>query len=102
MAKLTIPVSGMHCASCQSRVQSALAKTPGVSDASVNLMLNNATVAYDPAVVEPHKLVAAIKATGYDAEVPAPSVSVFDEQKREDEEHARELADLKRKTGVSL
>jgi P-type Cu+ transporter len=34
--KITIPVTGMHCASCQSRVQHALTQTPGVSDASVN------------------------------------------------------------------
>ena len=47
MAKITLPVTGMHCAACQSRVQSALAATPGVSDASVNLMMNSAAVTYD-------------------------------------------------------
>src|SRR5688500_8441807 len=67
MSKITIPVTGMHCASCQSRVQSALQKTAGVSDASVSLLLNNATVSYDEKVVEPKKLVEAIRSTGYDA-----------------------------------
>ena len=56
MAKLTIPVSGMHCAACQSRVQGALANTPGVTNANVNLMTNNATVSYDENVVAPEKL----------------------------------------------
>ena len=46
--RLTIPVSGMTCAACQARVQRALEKTPGVSDASVNLMTNSASVAFDP------------------------------------------------------
>ena len=69
MAKITIPVTGMHCAACQSRVQHALAATPGVSDASVNLLLNSASVAYDEARVAPSALVEAIKATGYGAEI---------------------------------
>ena len=50
---ISIPIAGMHCAACQSRVQGALAQTPGVSDATVNLLLNNATVTYDQAVVRP-------------------------------------------------
>ena len=41
--RITIPVTGMHCAACQSRVQSALARTNGVSDATVNLMLTRAS-----------------------------------------------------------
>ena len=48
-AKITIPVEGMTCAACQARVQKALQRQPGVLDASVNLMMNNAAVTYDPA-----------------------------------------------------
>jgi len=44
--KVVIPVSGMTCAACQGRVQRTLAKAPGVVDASVNLMMGNATIAY--------------------------------------------------------
>ena len=36
--RITIPVKGMHCAACQSRVQHALRDTPGVSDATVKLL----------------------------------------------------------------
>ena len=49
--KIVIPVSGMTCAACQSRVQRTLNKVPGVSDASVNLMMGSATVSYDPSAV---------------------------------------------------
>ena len=45
-------VTGMTCAACQARVQRTLGRTPGVADASVNLMMNSATVEYDPAVTD--------------------------------------------------
>src|SRR5919204_5946179 len=102
MAKITIPVTGMHCAACQSRVQSALANTPGVADASVNLMLNNATVTYDERAVQPDKLVETIRSTGYDAALPTKQTTPFEEQERLDREHARELNELTWKTAVSL
>ena len=44
-----IPVTGMTCAACQSRVQRTLQQQPGVSDATVNLMMGNATVDVRPA-----------------------------------------------------
>jgi Cu+-exporting ATPase len=92
----------MHCAACQSRVQGALQQTPGVSDATVNLMLNNATVTYDEHAVQPEALVQAIKSTGYDAELPAADVTAFQEQERQDAERDREVRELTRKTAVSL
>ena len=66
--KVVIPVTGMTCASCQSHIQRALNKTPGVHDATVNLMMGNATVSYDPSVVQPDALVDTIRGTGYGAE----------------------------------
>ena len=53
---LTFPVGGMTCAACQSRVQRALQKAPGVSGAAVNLMLQNATVTFDPTIASPDAL----------------------------------------------
>jgi len=100
--KITIPVSGMHCAACQSRVQSALAGTPGVSDASVNLMLNNASVTYDESAVEPETLVQTIKSSGYDAVLPKPDASAFEAQEEQERAHGRELRELTWKTTGSL
>ena len=45
--RVTIPVTGMTCAACQSFLQRTLSAQTGVEDASVNLMLNNATVVLD-------------------------------------------------------
>jgi Cu+-exporting ATPase len=53
--KVTIPVSGMTCAACSSRVQRTLSRTPGVTEANVNLMLKNAVVEFDPAAISPER-----------------------------------------------
>ena len=66
----TIPVSGMTCVACSSRVQRSLEKTPGVASASVNLMTGEATVDFDPAAVAPERLVAVIRESGYGADLP--------------------------------
>ncbi|MBX3131860.1 MAG: copper-translocating P-type ATPase [Gemmatimonadaceae bacterium] len=96
-----IPVTGMTCAACQARVQKTLAKQPGVTDASVNLMMATATVTYDPAAVQPEALVAAIEASGYGAELPRDDRSAFEEQEARDRETAEEFEALKRKAIAS-
>ncbi|HEY0528089.1 MAG TPA: heavy metal translocating P-type ATPase, partial [Gemmatimonadaceae bacterium] len=50
---------------------------PGVHDASVNLMTRSAAVRYDPATVNPSQLVDAVRATGYDAELPLPDDNIL-------------------------
>jgi Cu+-exporting ATPase len=98
---IRIPVSGMTCAACQARVQRTLQRQPGVLDASVNLMMRNAAVTYDPAVATPDALVEAIRTTGYGAELAAPDQSAFEEQAARDRAHDEEFADLRRKAVVS-
>ena len=70
-ARITFPVGGMTCAACQSSVERALTRTPGVRQASVNLMLHSATVTYDPAVVPLSGLLEVVRDVGYEAELPA-------------------------------
>src|SRR5690242_16215243 len=101
-ARVTIPVSGMTCAACQARVQRALGKTPGVRDATVNLMLNNATVVFDPAATNPETLVERIRDTGYGAELPSSTLSEIEEQEERDRAHAAEYQQLRRKAVVSV
>jgi Cu+-exporting ATPase len=98
----TIPVSGMTCAGCSSRVQRSLEKTPGVSTANVNLMTHSATIDYDPSTTTPERLVEAIRETGYGAELPVvadPTEAVLDER---DQSRAEEVQQLKRKVTVSI
>ena len=42
--KISLPVEGMTCASCVGRVERALKKLPGVTDAAVNLATERADV----------------------------------------------------------
>jgi Cu+-exporting ATPase len=99
--KVVIPVTGMTCAACQSRVQRTLAKVPGVADASVNLMMGNATVSYDPKAVQPDALVESIRATGYGAELPVTDRTPFEEQEARDKAQTEEFEDLRRKAIAS-
>jgi Cu+-exporting ATPase len=98
---ITIPVSGMTCAACQARVQRTLARQPGVADASVNLILQSASVKYDPSVVTPEDLVQAIRKTGYGADLAAPEQTAFEEQEERDRAQVEEVRVLRRKAIAS-
>jgi len=60
-AQVTIPVTGMSCASCVRRVERALSEQEGVAEASVNFAAEKATVAYDPSATSPVEIVEAIR-----------------------------------------
>jgi Cu+-exporting ATPase len=100
--RITIPISGMTCAACQSFIQRTLSTQSGVQDASVNLMLNNATVAFDPRLTSPPALVESIRATGYGAEMPVQNQSALKEQEMHDQQQQHEYQRLRLKAGVSL
>src|SRR5579884_3317061 len=61
---LRVPVSGMNCAGCVSRIESALNRLPGV-EASVNLASESAEIRYDPDRVAPESLAHAVEEAGY-------------------------------------
>ncbi len=65
--KKTIPISGMHCASCAQTIEGALKKAPGIKEASVNLATEKAYVTYDPNVTSENEVIATINSTGYEA-----------------------------------
>ena len=100
--RVTIPVTGMTCAACQSFIQRTLAAQAGVQDANVNLMMKNATVTFDPGVTSTSTLVDTIRGTGYGAEVPALHSSVLADQEENDAEQLREYKQLRLKAAVSL
>ena len=91
----------MTCAACQARVQRTLQKQAGVSDASVNLMMHDATVTFDPAVTSPESLVSVIVDTGYGATLPRADTNPIAEQDERDAEADREFRSLRAKAIVS-
>ena len=100
--KIEFPVSGMHCAACQARVQRALEKSPGVTSAAVNLMTGSATVAFDPVATTPDALLETVRGTGYGADLPDPALSAQEEQEARDAAREAEFRDLRSKAIVSL
>ena len=101
LTSVQIPIEGMTCAACQARVQRALAKVPGVGEASVNLLAHRASVRFDAARVRPDDLIAAIRKTGYDAHLETAVVDVVAEQEARDQADAIEYRNLRRKAIVS-
>jgi P-type Cu+ transporter len=99
---VTIKVDGMVCASCQAHVQKALAETPGVETAAVNLLTGRAQVAFDPQSVSTGQLLEAVRETGYEAELPPSGRSAIEEQEEREREQAAEARELTIKAAVSL
>ncbi|HWL40428.1 MAG TPA: heavy metal translocating P-type ATPase [Gemmatimonadaceae bacterium] len=101
-SSISFPVTGMTCAACQARVQRALAKHPGVSSASVNLMTNSAAVDYDAAIVAPPELVAVVRGSGYGADLPTGNESELRPDADADDAQVREARSLALKASVSV
>ena len=109
-AELTFPVTGMTCASCVRRIEKALGRVDGVSEANVNLATEKAHVVFDPGLASMDRMRAAVEKAGYavgalpeptaaEAEPDAPAARTDDAQ---EVERQREIDDLKRKWTVSL
>ena len=85
-----LAVEGMTCASCVGRVEKALKAVPGVTEATVNLATERATVRGVAAVAD---LIAAIEKVGYEAS-PVDTGAHADEEAAEKKDAER--AELKR------
>ncbi len=101
-SRVTLPVDGMTCASCQANVQRALTATPGVTQAAVNLMMHEATITFDPSVLDAEKLVAAINDTGYQSHLPIPVEDAAAADEARDRAQLEEYHALRLKALVSL
>ena len=66
--RLELPIEGMTCASCATRIEKRLNKLEGV-EATVNYATENAAVHFDPLRVAPEDLIDAIEAAGYQAKL---------------------------------
>jgi len=61
---LDLPIAGMTCVACSSRLEKNLNKLPGVK-AAVNLASEKARIEFDPAQASPAELVKTIQKTGF-------------------------------------
>ena len=73
--RFSIPVEGMSCASCVGRVERALARVPGVTQANVNLATERADVAFAGAP-DTAAAVEAVEAAGYTVDTRTTTLAV--------------------------
>jgi len=101
-AEVDLVVTGMTCAACAARIEKKLNRIDGVS-ASVNYATERAHVQFDPAVVGPDELVAAVEAAGYGALPPSngPSGSDADNSDSVTDPASRRAASLRIRLIVS-
>ena len=74
--QVTLPVEGMSCASCTSRVEQALADIEGVASATVNLATERADVAFDLNRLRTSDLVQVVEESGYEVRTTETTLAV--------------------------
>ena len=65
MKSMIAAIEGMHCEGCAETIKALLSLEAGVEAVGVSYHEGRARVSYDPAAVDPAKLVAAIEKCGY-------------------------------------
>ncbi len=90
--RVDLPIEGMTCAACATRIGKGLSKLEGVERADVNLAAARATILFDPGVVGTEAFVSRIESLGY-------SVPEIDDQA---ELEARYIGLLTRRLAVAV
>ncbi|OIO04464.1 MAG: copper-translocating P-type ATPase [Elusimicrobia bacterium CG1_02_56_21] len=67
LKKAVIPLEGVSCASCVSRIETGLGSQPGIVSVSVNLPSRTAFISYDPAQAGAKSISGKIEELGYKA-----------------------------------
>jgi heavy metal translocating P-type ATPase len=93
----SFPVTGMHCASCAVKIQSAVSEIPGVVSSTVNFATEKATVVYEGDFPK-EKVEKAISELGYKALLDQTGKSETDVK---EEAEKKDLKELKTKLSVS-
>ncbi len=80
VSTIKIGIKDMECASCVSKIEESLHKTPGVLNASVNLGTGEARVEYIPSLTNITALKRVIESTGYKTSIPSPTEEPTDKE----------------------
>jgi len=73
-----VPVGGMHCAACSSRIERVVGAMPGVSAIAVNLADESAQLSFDPSRTSLDAIAARVADLGFTLGQPAPSLTTLD------------------------
>ena len=82
-------VTGMTCSACQTHVERAVAKLPGMRYAAVNLLQNTLIAEYDEDRLSTQDIIAAVRGAGYDAFAPGEQAVLLSPQRAAKEEAQR-------------
>ncbi|MEN8190293.1 MAG: heavy metal translocating P-type ATPase, partial [Thermodesulfobacteriota bacterium] len=96
---LELAISGMHCASCSSRIEKVLAAASGVDEAHVNLAAESAVVTYNPQLISRRHIRQTIEGLGFEAK---PVTKASDRFSERQQETAEKLAAMKERLVYSL
>src|SRR5690606_17151282 len=84
-------ITGMTCAACSSRIEKVLQKMPGVSNATVNLALENATVEFNPSELSATDIINRVKKLGYGAQIKENEQEALDYREQEIKKQTRKF-----------
>lgn len=109
-ATCTLDIGGMTCASCVRRIEKALHKLDGVTEARVNLATEVASITYAPDLIELEDLTSAVTKAGYTAtprqQAASPTHTAAETAAAptgsDEDDRDRELSRMKRKWQVAL
>ncbi len=82
--KISLQISGMHCASCAGLIERSLRKVSGAVNANVNFAAEKAHVVYDASLASPDQLIAAVVKAGYKANLITKNDPEAERRQRED------------------
>ncbi|MCX6803054.1 MAG: heavy metal translocating P-type ATPase, partial [Candidatus Diapherotrites archaeon] len=93
MKKVTLAVSGMHCASCAIIIDKTLAKKEGVKETNVNYSTSKATIEFDEKKIKENELINAVKGAGYGATLIDKEINAEKQEKAQKDEvnHIRNM-----------
>ena len=82
--KMKFDVTGMTCAACSAHVENAVKKVKGVESVAVSLLTNSMAVEFDESACNAKAIIAAVKKSGYGAEVAGQNAATSDVQQSDD------------------
>jgi P-type Cu+ transporter len=93
MENRTLKLRGMSCASCASKIETAIRSVPGVAQSNVNFATEQANVSYDASQTDIATIQAAVASAGYAAQPISADVLVApdDADRREQRRESRQL-----------
>jgi P-type Cu+ transporter len=83
--RISLSLSGMHCASCAGLIERSLKKVSGVAQANVNFAAEKALIRFDESKATVDQMVGAVQKAGYKATIVDEKDTEFETRKRQQE-----------------